>query len=505
MGEFLSLEGAAERLGVPESTLRQWIRRGSARATRRAGAYLVREREVERLLKRMAREGGLEPPPESPSLPESLELPVRPRREPETRAPGEEREVERLRALLAARESELEKLSDEHRQLRALPEEVSRLRARLEERQEELESLRLLRDEGEAQLESSQAELAASRERVAELESSPAELASDEGLLELADLRSGLRQQSERLAEEQQLRQAERAEWECRRAELEEAAERARRETQEQTRLNRELEVALRNLEDQLARERETAASRQGELAELRSRLESAAGDEQSRTRALEERIEHLQAELQEAARRNGELESQWQRRDDEERALQLQAQASRDAAAAAARLESEAARMTELLEKAQSRIHGLELESERSLARWEEREQQLESENRRLKEHLNSLQYRVQMAGEQTALQALDESRRLVDRIGELEETMAEKDRLIETGHRERSSLRTQLDDLRRLHYELEQRYEQEKGEWSALVAHQITKDRDKLMAPDKAAPQQSLLGWFRPKGDLP
>ncbi|MCA9792917.1 MAG: helix-turn-helix domain-containing protein, partial [Candidatus Eremiobacteraeota bacterium] len=49
MADFLTLEEAAEQLGIDDTTLRRWIKRGKALASRRAGTYLIRATEVDRL------------------------------------------------------------------------------------------------------------------------------------------------------------------------------------------------------------------------------------------------------------------------------------------------------------------------------------------------------------------------------------------------------------------------------------------------------------------------
>lgn len=49
MADFLTIEDAADQLSVSEALLRQWIKRGLARATRRGGEYIMRQSEVVRL------------------------------------------------------------------------------------------------------------------------------------------------------------------------------------------------------------------------------------------------------------------------------------------------------------------------------------------------------------------------------------------------------------------------------------------------------------------------
>lgn len=62
MARLYTLEEAAEALGITPDLLREWIADGRARATRRAGDYVLREHEVLKLQ-------GKEPPPEAPPAP----------------------------------------------------------------------------------------------------------------------------------------------------------------------------------------------------------------------------------------------------------------------------------------------------------------------------------------------------------------------------------------------------------------------------------------------------
>ncbi len=161
---------------------------------------------------------------------------------------------------------------------------------------------------------------------------------------------------------------------------------------------------------------------------------------------------------------------------------------------------------LQEKLDKAKHRIEGLEREMAVCLVRWEKREEQLEEEIRNLREQYKVLQFKMQVSGKEPPV-SLKETRDLMERLAAMEEEMEAKDRLIDEGHRERSRLREQLEALQRDYFELKQRYEREKDEWSTLVARQIIKEREKFIGEEKGTERggsDNLLGWFRPREDL-
>lgn len=473
MGDFLTLEEAAERLGVSVSTLRHWIRRGRARASRRGGAYVLRDREVERLSKERPAdepEGdeGPEPvrvmPPRSRSeeSESSLEAQLLARmqerleRLEQAQSGGANDELARLRALVAERDSQIEELgaalATRHEELKKAEGETRRLRERITGGSEESDSLRTRLEGVERENEALTAEnnqLVRDTARLTRREEELSrQLAEAEGVRRERDqLVETVRQMEVRLAQA-----ARQAQWEAS----------ARRTIEE-------LEYECDELRHQLEEQR------------MALQLHEARGSQAHH--ALHDETVSLRQELAaafEAARRAKEIRTD---------------------------LEDEVARLNEQLTRAHGRIGGLEREVQTSSDRLEEREQFLEAENRRLKDHLNTLQYKLEMAGEGGA-SGVAESRELLERITLLEEQMLEKDRLLQEDSREKMSLRERVETLQRELYEIQARYDKEKSEWSALLAREI-QNRDRLIQqsydPTPRTQGGGGGGWglFRPKND--
>lgn len=165
--------------------------------------------------------------------------------------------------------------------------------------------------------------------------------------------------------------------------------------------------------------------------------------------------------------------------------------------------LEQTLKRERELLQHAQQRLEKLENADRDSTLRFEEREHQMEAELRRLREQVNSLNYRLTMAGTGSAGPSPEESRKLLDRIADAEAEMAQKDELIQQNYRELGELRSKLEAVQRQHYEMQASYDQLHDKWSQLVARQWT-EHQAQQQPAAPPDKKSQSGWlFRPRGE--
>lgn len=594
MGEFMTMEEAATQLEVPEATLRQWIQRGRARASRRGGTYVLRLREVERLAQA---ELGVTLQLQSAETPERLLSPInlslglsaeregegegKPRRalppRPRDAGPEEDGAPIDRRKRLGRRKSDfsLEILANEVRQavaqglelqreivgeaLAPVLQKLDRLQApssaapllsilpRREEPDpavlEELEELRQAVAARERQLRHSQQENVQLRQRSLELEGlrdlalrnqeltaqlAAAQAHGAELALETGELRSEIRGLKARLndasrqaaqsdpASEERLRAAEAA---LRQAQLEQ-----REALGQVAELRGELELTQRahmetlassqgasgqllELERELMRERSQVSRLAAELEDLRRAAADAVGrqNENERLRAdlhqLQEMNLRFEAERARLATEfstlRNEAESAWEssRRSEEQRR----------------HVHEQYTVASQQLERIQTRLSLLERESEQSQRRSDEREQQLSAENRRLKEQLTELQYRSQMADSGQSMANLEDSRRMMDQLVDLQNQMEEKDRQIAQDYSDRAELRAKLEEVNRAYYELQHRYDKEKEEWSQVVARQIQSASERERAasqppPNTAGPKKDTSwgkGLFKLKGD--
>ncbi|MEW6282346.1 MAG: hypothetical protein AB1758_27310, partial [Candidatus Eremiobacterota bacterium] len=165
----------------------------------------------------------------------------------------------------------------------------------------------------------------------------------------------------------------------------------------------------------------------------------------------------------------------------------------------------------------AQSRIETLEAHLQSVEKRQEGRTASIMEENKRLREELKNLQLRTSLeleraerTGAVAAAAPSADDGRLAARVAELESFMEEKDRVVEEAFRDRSELRNQLEAYKQHYYELQQRYEREKDEWSALVAHEFQRRGNETQmqppSPDPKTQAQKPKGWglFRPRSEL-
>ena len=85
---------------------------------------------------------------------------------------------------------------------------------------------------------------------------------------------------------------------------------------------------------------------------------------------------------------------------------------------------------------------------------------------------------------------------RELLTKLASYEVESREKDRLIQEGSEERANLRTELDNSQRALYELQQKHERERREWSEILAKQIRSGDNSNR--DNASGSSSSSGGF-------
>jgi len=263
----------------------------------------------------------------------------------------------------------------------------------------------------------------------------------------------------------------------------------------------------LLELERELMRERGQAARLAAELAELQRAAADSLGrqNENERLRADVHQLQELNLRYEAERARlatefsslRAEAESAWEnaKRTEEQRR----------------QLHEQYVTASQQLERAQTRLTLLEREHEQNQRRFDEREQHFSAESRRLKEQLTELQYRSQMADSGQSMANLEDSRRMMDQLVDLQNQMEEKDRQIAQDYSERSELRAKLEELNRAYYELQHRYDKEKEEWSQVVARQIQsaseRERAAAQPPPNTAGQKKDTSWgkglFKLKGE--
>lgn len=359
MGEFMTMEEAATQLEVPEATLRQWIQRGRARASRRGGTYVLRLREVERLaqaelgvtlslqpadtperlLSPINLKLGLTPsaePAESETEKPRKALPPRPRDEEPDSPPDRRKRLGRRKS-----DFSLEILANEVREavgqgldefLKPLLEGQRQLAQRLdrlqqpsllqvlprndEALQEELEELRLTAAARERQLRHSQQENVALRQRSLELEGLrdlavrnqelTAQLASAQAhgaelALETGELRSEIRGLKARLQQTPQADPASEERARAAEAALQQAERELRQSEAQAFQLRSELELMQRAHSETLA----SSEGTNGQLLELERELMR----ERTQSGRLAQELEDLRRDAADAVNRQNENE----------------------------------------------------------------------------------------------------------------------------------------------------------------------------------------------------
>lgn len=267
----------------------------------------------------------------------------------------------------------------------------------------------------------------------------------------------------------------------------------------------------------------------EGSLKEARAALEAEAA------RAKAER-EKLMANFEEERRRDtekGDLKEK-QYRDLEKTLLKLEGERTRllqkeksledelaamrgevkGAATLKERFEGERSKLQEQASKLQGQVNSLQREldaAQRNVAEEKAAHARLQGERdsaqekaRELSEQLKALSYKISVAGSE---KGVAESREMVNTIARLQADTAEKDMLIQEGHRERAELREELEKTQRALYELQQRSDRERKEWSEILAREI-KQREALQQQPAAEedPRSRGSGWrlFKPRGGI-
>ncbi len=561
MAEFLSLEEAAVRLGITEGTMRAWVKRGTARVTRRAGADWIREREVERLLEELPRNGDVlssgenltavrvPPPPPLPVptsappvlevedsggfltsrrerlVPRSIEAPgsfERPALQLQRPASSEadelRRELEGVRQ--RAEEAEAREQTLEER-LRSRDREVVELQHQLEaalvdDRLEEMEArlyesdriIEGLRDEHKRLREEAALSESLQQKALAELENLRIDM--NRMRTERDRLRDGqisLNELEKQVEEAIRDRDSLQATLEQMEAETQKALERARNEGE----TARILQARVGELEEELSRTRGALrqlevdyASMKGEMTELdelenlredlRTLQKTALKLETERSRLINDAAS-LRSESEDARKRIQEAEERRARAEDEVKSLRQ-------------KFHEELRQVEERYARAQSRVETLEGHMQSVEKRQEDRAASIMEENRRLKDELKGFQLRLQ-AEPVIPVGSIEDTRVLMNRVAELESAMEEKDRVVEQAFHDRSELRNQLEAYKQHFYELQQRYEREKSEWSNLVAHEFQRRGNETMMmqqpppPDPKSTKPKGWGLFRPRSD--
>lgn len=553
MAEFLSLEEAAVRLGVTESTLRNWVKRGTARVTRRAGSDWLREREVERLLEESPRNGEVSsssdnlavvrvpppPPPPPPSteltedsggfmvsrrerlMPRAIELPNSGERLP-AQPRGETDELKR----------ELEGMREraEHAEMRerALEERLRSRERELIELQNQLEgSLAEDRyDEMEARLYEADKIIEALREeqRRAREEAAESEALREKAFAELENLRidlNRLRTERDRLRQgqsslnelEKQVEEAirDRDSLQTTLEKLELDSQRATERALNESETARILQVRVAELEEELNLTRNSLRELEVEYASLKGQVTELDELENLREdlRTLQKTALKLETErsrlINDSASLRGASEDARKRIQDAE---ERRARAEEELKGLRGKFTEELRQVEERYARAQSRVETLESHMQSIEKRQEDRAGALQEENKRLKDENKALQLRLQAEAAVPA-SSLEDTRVLMNRVADLESAMDEKDRSVEQAFRDRSELRNQLEAYKQHYYELQQRYEREKSEWSNLVAHEFQRRGNETMMQQQAAPEPKQAakpkGWglFRPRSD--
>lgn len=511
MSEFVSLEEAAEQLKVSDVLVRQWIRRGLARASRRGGDYYLRVTEVERLRQSTDLDHHISKDP--PTLSIEGEEPRKPKVRPprsEKNPQGFSGEKDRRRRMgRRASDFTLEILHQEI--LSAMNAALSPLLPKLEEFTERLGST------GAAAPVQEDSDQLILLQRVDLLENENLQIRERQSHLEQAreEYRGRLQASEEvRLGLEQELmllRQAQ-AQREGTSANLEALQQEVARERT----LRFEREESMKRLEEQILRQRQEMLQANMQRESFSSNVE-AVQQELARERALRmEQEAHLKRLEEELLGHRSEMERQ--------QGLALAAEAERATWDYESRsLQGEIDRLNSMKESWEDERHQFEVrlksyeqrlsDAERhgneAVQRQQEQEAEREAELRRLREQVNSLTYRLQMAGPGSAGPSTEDSRRLLERLAEAEAQMAQKDQLITQNYGEISELGSKLEAAQRNYYELDQRYERLRDEWSQLAAKQMTEfqQQKQNQAPvDPGPPPERNKGWgglFRMRGE--
>lgn len=549
------LESAATDLGMSAQQLGSWVEEGRVRAVRRHGVLSLRPAELARLRAL--------PPGEVPRV-----LRVLPPRSASTEsiaAVGDRRRRQGRRATdftLEMLNAEIHKAVADalapitsgaaaapSHELEASAREIGRLRQRLEteeaavgdlreqlaelslalaEARDQFASERSLREADILQLAELQAQSLSEQGLTARLAEAESELAasSDRFRLLQIECEKQLLEQGEELERAQaELEQALRAREDDRALVLQQAGagELAEAERRELAELRRRSEDDARTVAEQaleLARAADSAQRHRDELEKLRAEMDTLSRSAnqsdklQGELDLLRSELDRLRLHLSAADSTALTMEAERARWSLESRSLQGEIERLNGVAE---RAEERIRELTEAGRRERentaiqiARLEKLEQSEQGTARRFEEREHVLADENRRLREQVNSLTYRLQMAGSGSAGPSPEESRLLLDRLADAQTLMAEKDELLAQNYSEMSELRSRYDALQQEHYEKQHEYQQMKEEWSQLLARQLNNRQQAQEAaanhPPAAPKDQPNKGWgglFRMRGD--
>ncbi len=307
-------------------------------------------------------------------------------------------------------------------------------------------------------------------------------------------------------------------------AELAERAARALEESRgERQQLEARLQEAAQEVQDLRSRLQGTMERMQplaGDLSAARTEAAQARSEIEELKRALDEERrrrqedhERKEQELREMERSLVELEDERASLLARQEALNSELKASNAARSAEAPADDQQRSAPESTARLQGRINGLQREldaSQRQIAEAREAQARASAEReaaagriRELQEQLKDLNYKLSVRGTETGV---PDPRQMVATIARLEAETAEKDRLIQEGHRQRAELRTDLEKAQRAFYELQQRLDREKMEWSEILAREIAQ-REEAQRTIHASEEDSARrssGWrlFKSRG---
>ncbi len=429
-----------------------------------------------------------------------------------SRARSEAKDVARARDEVC---NERDRLASERDRLQSLLERVTREgaakgadRQRLES---DLEDLRRQRAALQAERDQALAELVNLRSERERLAPEPIVHESRTELTDLTRRLEALRKPSEAAG----LRPEDLAEGATR------ALEESRGQCQQLEARLRTADAEIKHLQDRLRDLMERTQPLTGDLHSAHQELDEVRSERDALQGALEQERRQRAEEVERRVRESRDLEKSLLKVEGERTRL-LQKQTALDAEMAALRAalkagegtrEEDARFAPDGMARLQGRINGLQREldaAQRQLVDAREAQNRVASEReaaaeriRDLQEQLKALNYKLSVGG--TPRGSAD-SRDLEAEVVRLEAETAEKDSLIQDGHRERAEMRMELEKAQRAFYELQQRVERERKEWSEILAREI-KQREDAQRPAPASeeePARRASAWrlFRSRG---
>ena len=411
-----------------------------------------------------------------------------------------QKELERLR-------SERERLLDELASAHTDPATHSRLP---EEPCEECTRLLRERDELKAEKDRAMAELDSLR---SESELPPADPTASEGKSELTDLmrrleslRKPLGATGARPAElaERAAKVLEESRSECKR--LEARLQEADQQLQEMRSRLQETLDRMQPLAGDLSAARAEAAQSRAEVQDLQKALDEERRSRQEESQHKDQNLREKELSLVELEEEFAEFRARYEALESELKTVK----SSRPSKAEAEKTRRSASGNTARL---QGHINSLQREldaAQRQVAEAREAQARASAEReaatikiREYQDQLKDLNYKLSVRGTE---EGGPDPRQMLATIARLEAETAEKDHLIREGHRQRAELRTDLEKAQRAFYELQQRLEREKMEWSEILAREIAQregnQRTNNASEEDAARRSSGWRLFKPRG---